>query len=184
MNPRRLQTSISKPSTAKLWKVTLSIVLRLQGPCLQLSALAKLYWMHPPRRSHIPSACSAGLEVLSRQDGRLAAFRSTLFSQAGVEYNRDQQTAEANAKLDKSLAAYLQLLADHLLQPAAWQTLEFIVRRYRSDRYLRSTPSSSSGIGQICSCVNSYVSRLGLASLEVQSRLNLILCPCRPTPVC
>ena len=88
--------------------------------------------------------------MLSQQDGRLAAFRSTLFSQAGVEYNRDQQTAEANAKLDKSLAAYLQLLADHLLQPAAWQTLEFIVRRFRSDWCRCSTSSCSSGIGQIC----------------------------------
>ena len=66
-----------------------------------------------------------------------------------MEYNRDQQTAEANAKLDKSLAAYLQLLADHLLQPAAWHTLEFIVRRYRSDWCLWSFSSCSSGIGQI-----------------------------------
>ena len=108
-------------------------MLRLQGLCLQLPVSAKLPLEAPPRTSHIPSTCCAGLEVLRQQDSRLAPFRSTLFSQAGMEYNRDQQTAEANAKLDKSVAAYLQLLADHLLQPAAWQTLEFLVRRYRSD---------------------------------------------------
>ena len=123
-------------------------MLRLQGHGLQLPASAKLHLEPPLGMSHIPSTCCAGLEVLSQQDGRLAAFRSTLFSQAGMEYNRDQQTAEANAKLDKSVAAYLQLLADHLLQPAAWQTLEFLVRRYRSDGCLWSTSYAALALGR------------------------------------
>lgn len=72
-----------------------------------------------------------GLEQLCSVDTRLEPFHNTLFSQAGLEINRDERTKADNEALDASLTAYLCLLTDHFLSVAAFQTLEFLIRRYR-----------------------------------------------------
>ena len=54
-----------------------------------------------------------------------------MFSQAGFEINRDAQTKAENEVLDAHVEAYLQLLSDHFLTAPAFQTLEYLVRRYR-----------------------------------------------------
>ena len=72
-----------------------------------------------------------GLELLCTADDRFVSFRSTLFSQAGSEINRDGQTKAENEVLDANMEAYLQLLSDRFLTAPAFQTLEYLVRRYR-----------------------------------------------------
>ena len=44
---------------------------------------------------------------------------------------RDQLTKEQNAQLDESLTAFLRLLTGFYLTSAAFQVLEFLVRRYK-----------------------------------------------------
>lgn len=72
-----------------------------------------------------------GLEQLCKTDSSFEPFQQTLFSQAGSETNRDAQTKHENEVLDASLEAYLKLLTDHFLSAPAFQTLEYLVRRYR-----------------------------------------------------
>lgn len=78
-------------------------------------------------------APSAGLEQLCSVETRFEPFQRTLFSQAGLELNRDERTKADNQTLDASLGAFLCLLTDHFLSVAAFQTLEYLIRRYRLD---------------------------------------------------
>ena len=64
-------------------------------------------------------------------DTRFEPFQSTLFSQAGVEVDRDKSTKAESEALDASIAAYSRLLTDHFLNTAVFQTLEYLIRRYR-----------------------------------------------------
>jgi len=73
----------------------------------------------------------AGLEQLCSIETRFEPFQKTLFSQAGLELSRDERTKADNQTLDASLGAYLCLLTDHFLSVAAFQTLEYLIRRYR-----------------------------------------------------
>lgn len=72
-----------------------------------------------------------GLEQLCTADDRFVSFRNTLFSQAGFEINRDGQTKAENEVVDAHVKAYLQLLSDRFLTAPVFQTLEYLVRRYR-----------------------------------------------------
>ena len=45
--------------------------------------------------------------------------------------DRDQQTPEINAKLDASIAGYCDLLSSYFLLPAAFKSLEYLVRRFK-----------------------------------------------------
>lgn len=72
-----------------------------------------------------------GFERLCSVDTRFEPFQSTLFSQAGLEINRDQRTKTDNEALDASLNAFIRLLTDHFLSVAAFQALEYLIRRYR-----------------------------------------------------
>ena len=76
-------------------------------------------------------ASFAGLEQLCSVDTRFEPFQRTLFSQAGLELNRDERTKADNQALDASLGAYLRLLTDQFLSVAAFQTLEYLIRKYR-----------------------------------------------------
>ena len=84
-----------------------------------------------------------GLIQLCAVEPRFEPYQNTLFSQAGLETNRDERTKAENAAMDASIEAYLRLLTDHFLSVAAFQTLEYLTRRYRSgfltlaDRMLR-----------------------------------------------
>lgn len=74
----------------------------------------------------------AGCSQLCNVDPRFEPYQNTLFSQAGLETIRDERTKAENAAIDASIGAYLRLLTDHFLNVAAFQTLEYLVRRYRS----------------------------------------------------
>lgn len=87
--------------------------------------------IHPNATPANRSLARAGLKALVRLDKRFAPFADSLFSRAALGVSRDQLTAEENAKLDESLDAFLRLLADHFLAPAAFQVLEFCIRRYK-----------------------------------------------------
>ena len=73
----------------------------------------------------------AGFEQLCRLDPRFQGYRKTLFGQANQTMERDQQTAEVNAKLDASIASFCRLLCSYFLLPAAFQTLEYLIRRFK-----------------------------------------------------
>ena len=68
---------------------------------------------------------------MCRLDARFKPFAGSLFSRAAITLVRDQLTKEENAKLDASLTAFLRLLSGFYLTSAAFQVLEFLVRRYK-----------------------------------------------------
>ncbi|KAF8067371.1 hypothetical protein HT031_002419 [Scenedesmus sp. PABB004] len=76
------------------------------------------------------SIAAQGLEALCRADKRFAPFPDSLFSRASLGVAREQLTREENEALDANLRAFLRVLTNHLLAPAAFQALEYCVRRY------------------------------------------------------
>jgi U3 small nucleolar RNA-associated protein 10 len=68
---------------------------------------------------------------LCRIDPRFQSYRKTLFSQSTQTLDRDQQTAEINAKLDASIGGFCHLLSSYFLLPAAFKTLEYLIRRFK-----------------------------------------------------
>ena len=74
----------------------------------------------------------AGFLQLCAVEPRFEHYQNTLFSQGGLETNRDERTKTENAAMDASIGAYLRLLTDHFLSAAAFQTLEYLIRRLRS----------------------------------------------------
>lgn len=86
----------------------------------------------------------AGFQELCGKDSRFEPYAATLFGQAAAELDRDAKSPEANRKLDASIAAFLALLAEYFLLPAAMQALEFLVRRLRC-RQLQPRPD--------CACI-------------------------------
>ena len=48
---------------------------------------------------------------------------------------RGLQTAEADAKIDRTLVSFLQLLSPHFLHSAAHKALEFLIRRFEIHKY-------------------------------------------------
>eukprot|EP00898_Chlorokybus_atmophyticus_P004657 jgi/Chlat1/5192/Chrsp33S05163 len=78
--------------------------------------------------------CS-GLDELCEMDPRFEVFRSTLFSAAGKELDRQMEVKEVNEQLDKSLHAFLRLLSNYFLLSPAHKTLEFLIRRYSIYQY-------------------------------------------------
>lgn len=74
----------------------------------------------------------AGLDQLCRVDPRFQAYRKSLFSQSTKTFDRDQQTAEANARVDASILSFCALLAPYFLLPPAFKALEYLIRRYNA----------------------------------------------------
>ncbi|KAF6260625.1 hypothetical protein COO60DRAFT_874799 [Scenedesmus sp. NREL 46B-D3] len=72
-----------------------------------------------------------GLEVLCKVQKNFAPFPESLFSRASLSIARDQLTKEENAQLNTNLRAFLQVLTNHFLAPAAFQALEYCIRRYQ-----------------------------------------------------
>ena len=68
-------------------------------------------------------------------DGRFEAYSRTLFSRSASEVNRELQDKEANQKLDVSLNGYLRLLSGFFTTPAAFKSLEYLIRRYKIHVY-------------------------------------------------
>lgn len=73
----------------------------------------------------------AGLEHLCRLDHRFKSFKDRLFARSALTLNRDQLSADENDKVSAILQEFLQTLANYFLTPAAFQVLEFLVRRYQ-----------------------------------------------------
>lgn len=73
----------------------------------------------------------AGLEALVRSDKRFSPFTESLFSRSSVNTSREQLSAEENEALNTHLAAFLRVLTNHFLATAAFQVLEYCIRRYK-----------------------------------------------------
>lgn len=73
----------------------------------------------------------AGFEALCRSEPRFSHFAQSLFSQQGLGISRNGITKEEDAKLTASIAAFLHLLANHFLSPAAFKALEYLIRKFR-----------------------------------------------------
>jgi U3 small nucleolar RNA-associated protein 10 len=71
------------------------------------------------------------VEALCKSDNRFAPFPESLFSRASLTIARDQLTKEENAQLNTNLGAFLHVLTNHFLAPAAFQALEYCIRRYQ-----------------------------------------------------
>ncbi|KAK8944415.1 hypothetical protein KSP39_PZI007998 [Platanthera zijinensis] len=81
-------------------------------------------------RSIFPLAQS-GLDALIEADDRFSIYKTTLFSHATLDINREKMPPKEEEKLNKSICSYLQLLAGHLHLPASLRTLEYLIRRYQ-----------------------------------------------------
>eukprot|EP00850_Spirogloea_muscicola_P003773 SM000015S01273 [mRNA] locus=s15:967909:985221:- [translate_table: standard] len=75
------------------------------------------------------------LAELAALDARFGGHREPLFGAAALREDRELLDAPANARLDAVLAAFLRLLSAYLLLPAAHQTLEYLIRRYKVQVY-------------------------------------------------
>ena len=78
---------------------------------------------------------SNGLLELCALDARFHPFERSLFGSASEGFVRGLQTAEANAKVDRTLDAFLKLLSPHFLHAAAHKALEFLIRRFEVHKY-------------------------------------------------
>lgn len=72
-----------------------------------------------------------GLKSLVRLDKRFAPYGDTLICRTALGVARDQLPPADEAELAARLDGFVHLLCDHFLAPAAFQVLEFCVRRYR-----------------------------------------------------
>lgn len=88
------------------------------------ACVSSLYCM--PACAHL-----AGIEALCKVDRRFTPFTDSLFSRASLSITRDQLTKEENEQLDTNLSAFLRVLVNHFLMPAATQVLEYCIRRYQ-----------------------------------------------------
>ena len=79
-----------------------------------------------------PQICALGTNGLLELCAADPAFHKhqALFAPAERQLSRELQTAEANAKLDRSLGAFLRALSPHFLAGAAHKALEFLIWRY------------------------------------------------------
>lgn len=71
-----------------------------------------------------------GLDVLIESDGRFNRYKDTLFSQTSLELDREKMVPAEEAKVNKSICWYLQLLSGYLQLHPALKTLEYLIRRY------------------------------------------------------
>jgi len=76
--------------------------------------------------------CFLGLNVLISTDDRFRNYKYSLFSPQSIKLDRGLMTEDANKELNSSLInPYLRLLSGHFVNPAALQTLEYLIRVYK-----------------------------------------------------
>lgn len=85
-----------------------------------------------------------GLDDLVDMERRFEPYKKTLFSLESLNLDRELQSRELNDKLNISIANFLQLLCSYVLHTPAHQTLEYLIRRYKSAPILFSTYYRSS----------------------------------------
>ncbi|KAJ1887477.1 snoRNA-binding rRNA-processing protein utp10, partial [Kickxella alabastrina] len=76
-----------------------------------------------------------GLNELRKMNNKFSTYANTLFSEAVKDMDRVLQTKEENEKLDKSIQAFLFLLAPYFLTKPAGKALEWLVRRFRIQEF-------------------------------------------------
>lgn len=64
-------------------------------------------------------------------DARFVPFKRTLLGQASLKYDRDQQSKDANIKIDAALKSFFHLMIPHFRTGAATAVLEYMVRKYK-----------------------------------------------------
>jgi U3 small nucleolar RNA-associated protein 10 len=74
---------------------------------------------------------TAGLKQLCRLDPRVKSFADSLFSRTAITLDRDQLTREEDAALSQNIRSFLYILSNNFMSPAAFQVLEFMIRRYK-----------------------------------------------------
>lgn len=79
----------------------------------------------------LPLQCCAGLRELVDVEPRFEPYTRSLFGAATLALDRDQRSAEENARLDALLTGFLQLFSGFFLSPGATKALEFLIRQYR-----------------------------------------------------
>lgn len=68
---------------------------------------------------------------MCKADRRYAPVTESLFSRASLSVVRDQLTKDENEQLNTHLRAFLRVLVNHFLLPAAFQVLEYCIRKYQ-----------------------------------------------------
>ncbi|KAH3762952.1 U3 snoRNP protein [Pelomyxa schiedti] len=76
-----------------------------------------------------------GLEDLIAKDQHFAVFEETLFTDAGIGFERQMHTEKENAKLGREISKLLTLLSPHFMDSSATQVLEYLLRNYSSHIY-------------------------------------------------
>jgi U3 small nucleolar RNA-associated protein 10 len=111
---------------------------RKDVPALPTNGTDSFFFLHLYLLSLIHPAAShrrTGFTELCRLDGRFDAFAHKLFTRGACETNRELLDKDANQKLDVHLNGYLRLLSGFFLTPAAFKTLEYLVRRFKIHVY-------------------------------------------------
>lgn len=76
-----------------------------------------------------------GLEALCRLEPRFHGFRTNLFSQASVDFVREQQTFDTLQVLNETLVSFFDSLAEHFLSPGCFKCLEYLIRKYHINEH-------------------------------------------------
>lgn len=77
-------------------------------------------------------ACE-GLDELLQIDLRFAKFYSTLFAESSLTFDRNVQTRDLLAQVEKNIAAFVHMLAPYFALSPALKALEWLVRRYHAN---------------------------------------------------
>ncbi|PFH46286.1 hypothetical protein AMATHDRAFT_155738 [Amanita thiersii Skay4041] len=76
-----------------------------------------------------------GLIQLSELNPSLRIFENILFSEQAKSTDRTLLTSDANAQLNKSIAAFLSLLGPYLLESPTGKVLEWLIKRFRINEF-------------------------------------------------
>jgi U3 small nucleolar RNA-associated protein 10 len=97
--------------------------------------LAGKVCLHRRLSSPLPSLTAvrnaAGLQDLASRDSRFRVFESSLFSRDLLSQNREHHNKEWNAQVSAVISGFLQLLSNYFLQPSAFKTLEYLIRKFK-----------------------------------------------------
>ncbi|KAL8153527.1 hypothetical protein V2J09_011287 [Rumex salicifolius] len=83
----------------------------------------------------IYSIAVSGLESLVSVDAHFEAYKNDLFSHQSKGLDRELMNIEENNRINLTINSYLRLISGHLRLPAAFKTLEYLIRRYKIHVY-------------------------------------------------
>lgn len=79
----------------------------------------------------------SGLQELVKLSLLFEDFKTTLFAQSTVNFERAVQDATVNKKLDAEVTKFLLLLSPYFLLNASHKALEWLIYRYHIHQYSR-----------------------------------------------